>query len=204
LHELLRGAQEVGAHTEEIIAEETNLKYCKGCLRCNLLKHCAIKGDDWIALSNKIIDSNVLIFASPIYFHHLTASLKKVLDRFRSFLNVQITEDGLQHTPWQNWQKQFVILLGLGSSCDADARPLVDLFSFITNTLGPENRLHTIIATRLAVTNQIRMTKEQLETLYRKLQLPAHLAGLDYKRNQLLLKRCYTLGKELCKREPKS
>jgi NAD(P)H-dependent FMN reductase len=197
LHELLRGAQDAGARTEEIIAEKLNLKYCKGCLRCNRLQRCSIPDDDWPALSQKISAANVVVFASPVYFHHLTASLKKVLDRFRSFIHVQITETGLKHTPWQQWQKQFVLLLSLGSSVDDDARPIIELFNFLTSVLGPDNRLTTIVGARLAVVNQVLMTRDQLRSLYPKLQLPVALADVDYERNRMLVQRCYHLGREL-------
>ena len=197
LHELLRGAQDAGARTEEIIAEELNLKYCKGCLRCNRLQRCSIQDDDWPALSQKIRAADVVVFASPVYFHHLPASLKKVLDRFRSFIHVQITETGLKHTPWQRWQKQFVLLLSLGSSVDDDARPAIDLFIFLTSVLGPDNRLTTIVGARLAVINQVLMTRDQLRSLYPKLQLPVALADVDYERNKMLVQRCYHLGREL-------
>jgi len=197
LHELLRGAQDAGARTEEIIAEELNLKYCKGCLRCNRLQRCSIPDDDWPALSQKISAANVVVFASPVYFHHLTASLKKILDRFRSFIHVQITESGLKHTPWQQWQKQFVLLLSLGSSVDDDARPIIELFNFLTSVLGPDNRLTTIVGARLAVVNQVLMTRDQLRSLYPKLQLPVALADVDYERNKMLVQRCYHLGREL-------
>ena len=197
LHELLRGAQDAGARTEEIIAEQLNLKYCKGCLRCNRLQRCSIPDDDWPALSQKISAADVVVFASPVYFHHLTASLKKVLDRFRSFIHVQITETGLKHTPWQQWQKQFVLLLSLGSSVDDDARPIIELFNFLTSVLGPNNRLTTIVGARLAVVNQVLMTRDQLRSLYPKLQLPVALADVDYERNKMLVQRCYHLGREL-------
>ena len=197
LEELLRGAREAGAKAEKILSDEVDLKYCKGCLRCNLLKRCAIKGDDWQELSTKILDADVLVFASPIYFHHLTAPLKKILDRFRSFLHVQLAENGLKHTPWHKWEKQFILILCLGSSDKSDAQPVIDLFEFITSILGPANKLHSIVGTRLAVTNQVKMTKAELATLYPKLTLPSHLVGQDFQRNQLLLKKCYNLGKKL-------
>ena len=99
VREFLRGAREAGARAEELVAEELNLKYCRGCLRCNVLKRCSIKGDDWEAVSQKILEADVLVFASPIYFHHLTAPLKKLLDRFRSFIHVQITNRGCGTRP---------------------------------------------------------------------------------------------------------
>lgn len=182
---------------EEIVADKVNLEYCRGCLKCNILKRCRVRGDDWPVLSKKILDTDVLIFASPIYFHHLTASLKKILDRFRSFVHVQVTENGLKHTPWHKWQKQFVLLLCLGSSNKADAQPVIDFFTFMTAMLGDGNVLQSIISTRFVVTSQVKMTGEELSELYHKLELPSHLAEHDSERNQKLLRRCYELGRDL-------
>ena len=200
LSEMLRGARDGGAHVEQIIAETVNLKYCQGCLKCNLIKRCRIRGDDWPELSRKILDADVLIFATPIYFHHLTAPLKKVLDRFRSFVHVQVTKDGLKHTPWHEWHKKFVLLLCLGSSSKADAQPVIDFFTFMTAMLGEDNRLHSIIGTRFVVTDQVKMTREELRKLYSKLDLPAYLTEQDYEHNQMLLKGCYELGKKLAEK----
>lgn len=197
LQELIRGANEAGVKVEQIAAQDIDLKYCTGCLKCNLVKNCAIRNDDWQELSQKMLNANVLVFASPVYFHHLTAPLKKILDRFRSFMHVQITEHGLKHTPWHKWQKQFILLLSLGSSVDDDAQPIVDLFKFIIEVLGPENKLTSIIGTRLAVVNQVGMSREELTILYSKLKLPLHLVDQDYQRNQQLLQQCYELGKKI-------
>ena len=197
LQEFLRGAEEAGANVETIIAQDVNLKYCTGCLKCNFIKQCAIQNDDWQELSQKILDADVLVFASPVYFHHVTAPLKKILDRFRSFMHVQLTEHGLKHTPWHQWRKHFVLLLCLGSSLDDDAQPIIDLFKFMNEVLGTENQLTSIIGTRLAVVNQARMSKEELSILYSKLKLPAYLVDEDFRRNQQLLKQCYELGKKL-------
>ena len=112
-------------------------------------------------------------------------------------MHVQITEHGLKHTPWHQWRKHFVLLLSLGSSVSDDARPIIDLFKFISEVLGPENKLTSIFGTRLAVAKQVRMSREELSTLYSKLKLSAHLADQDYQRNQQLLEQCYELGKKL-------
>lgn len=194
LQEFVRGAKEAGAIVEEIVAQDLSLKFCTGCLKCNLIKQCAIRNDEWQMLSQKILEAQTLVFASPIYFHHITAPLKKVLDRFRSFMHVQITESGLKHTPWQEWHKHFILLLCLGSPRPDDAQPVIDLFKFITKELGPANYLTAIIGTRLAVVNQVKLTTDALKVLYSKLQLPLQLVDEDYQRNQQLLKQCYQLG----------
>ena len=131
LAEVLRGVREAGGQARELIAEDLNLKHCKGCLRCNILRRCALRGDEWKGLSEKILAADALVFASPVYFHHLSSPMKKLLDRFRSFINVRITPESIQHTPWQDWNKKFLLLLCMGSSDTADARPVIDLFSFM-------------------------------------------------------------------------
>jgi multimeric flavodoxin WrbA len=197
LRELLRGACDSGAHVEELNVHDLHLKDCRGCLRCNLIKRCALRGDDWPQLSQKIQKADVMVFASPVYFHHVPAPLKNLIDRFRSFVNVRITETGLQHTPWQEWKKEIFLILSLGSSSDQDAIPAIDLFSFFAETMGHDNRFSWITATRLAVVNQVKMTEEDLEKLYRKIKLPLALAKEDYLRNQDFLKKCYEKGRQL-------
>ncbi len=199
LQHFLDGAKSFTADTEEIIAGEINIEYCRGCLRCNLLRLCSVSSDDWAEISNKILNANVLVFASPIYFHHISASLKKILERFRSFVQVQITETGLIHTPWQEWDKDIVLLLCMGSSDVSDASPVIELFKYISSILGPKNRLYIITATRLAVIKQVIKTEEELRALYPKLNLPADLAKEDFLKNQKVLKQCFQLGRKLAR-----
>ncbi len=197
LQNFLEGAKRSKAVTEEIHTHELNLEYCTGCLRCNLVKRCTIRGDEWDELSINILKSNVLVFATPIYFHHVSAQLKKVIDRFRSFVHVQITETGLKHTPHAEWKKDFVLILTLGSSSEEDAQPVIELFHYMVNIMGPKNRLHVITATRLGVIKQVVKTKEELAELYPKLGLREALAKEDYEKNQKILQQCFYLGKQL-------
>jgi multimeric flavodoxin WrbA len=166
-------------------------------LRCNLLNRCSISGDNWNDLSQKIAEADVLVFASPIYFHYVTAPLKKIIDRFRSLVHVQITEQAVKHTPWQKWDKDFVLLLSMGSSDEIDAQPVVDLFEYMKEVMGEENRLHVIKATRLAVIKQITKTEDELHQLYKKLNIPEHLAEEDVIKNNKILENCFELGKNL-------
>lgn len=197
LAQVLQGAEDAGLETETVIVKDIDIKSCRGCLRCNLVKRCAIRGDDWKNLSMKIMNSDVLVFSSPVYFHHVTGELKRVLDRFRSFVNVQVTEDGLKHVPWLKWHKRFILLMAQGSSNPMDADPAIDLFNFVTRILGPKNGLTCLLGTRLIVTDQLRMDLSALSDLYQKLDLPLRLVKKDYRSNQVLLKKCYDLGRSL-------
>ncbi|HRW63086.1 MAG TPA: flavodoxin family protein [Bacteroidales bacterium] len=184
-------------YVDHVQAKELNIEFCNGCLRCNLIKRCSISGDDWNNLSQKISDADILVFASPIYFHYVSAPLKKIIDRFRSFVHVQITEEGVKHTPWNAWQKDFVLLLSMGSSNDMDAQPVVDLFEYITEVMGESNRLYVVKATRLAFVNQILKPVDELAPVYKKLNLPEELAIPDAHKNKALLESIEKLGFDL-------
>lgn len=59
-----------------------NIKECRGCDQC-LKKgeeYCSIK-DDISELREKLINADGIIFASPVYVCHVTATFKKVIDR---------------------------------------------------------------------------------------------------------------------------
>jgi NAD(P)H-dependent FMN reductase len=197
IKQFTEGVNENDASIEYVLAKDLNIEYCNGCLRCNLIKRCSISGDDWNDLSAKILEADVLVFASPIYFHYVSAPLKMIIDRFRSFVHVQITEEGVKHTPWFKWEKDFVLLLSMGSSNAIDAQPVVDLFEYMKEVMGDNNRLHVIKATRLAVIKQITKSEEELTELYPKLKIPVDLAKEDNLRNQNVLKESYELGVEL-------
>lgn len=197
LQHFIDGAKNNTENIEQVQAKDVEIKFCNGCLRCNLIKRCSIRDDDWTDLSQKIDEADILVFASPIYFHYVTAPLKNIIDRFRSFIHVQITETGLIHTPYKKWNKDFVLLLSMGSSDDSDAQPVIDLFEYMKGVMGDGNRLHAIKATRLAVIKQVQKNEEELKELYPKLQLDENLAENDFVKNQEVLSQCFELGKRL-------
>lgn len=197
MRHFIDGAKKNSAHVDIVDPYKVKINYCTGCLRCNLLKECSVSNDEWQMVNDKIQDADVLVFASPIYFHHVSAPLKKIIDRFRSFVRVQITKTGVKHTAWKNWEKDFVLLLSMGSSDPIDAKPVIELFEFITEILGHKNKLHVITGTRLAIAKQIEKNADILKILYPKLELDRDLADGDFIKNQELLQKCYNLGLEL-------
>jgi len=197
LRAFVSGAEENGAMPDLYHSHRLNLKECSGCLRCNVLMRCSLRDDDWEEISKKIIESEVLVFGSPIYFHHLPSSMKKMLDRFRSLVHVRISESGLIHTPYHQWNKDIVLILSMGASGIDDAQPLIDLFTYICEIMGPGNRLHVITGTRLAMVKQVTLDENELSKLYRKMGLPESLVPEDFQKNTRLLVKCHELGKKL-------
>lgn len=202
LQQFIEGANYHKVPTEILNIGDMHLEYCRGCLRCNILGHCAIRDDEWEQISQKMDEADILVFATPVYFHHVTAQMKKLIDRFRSFIHVQITETGLIHTPVKTWNKDYILLLSMGSPDIIDAQPVIDLFRFMTQILDSESKLHSIIATRVAVLQQLLKSKEELGILYKRMNIPMHLVDVDFDRNQKTLDLCYTLGKQLTQKSP--
>lgn len=78
--EFAKGAAENGHEVEKICVAEKNIGYCRACYACKNSGICAIK-DDMAELLQKIIDADVLVLASPVYFYSIDAQLKAVIDR---------------------------------------------------------------------------------------------------------------------------
>lgn len=78
--EFARGAVESGHMVEKIRVAERNIGYCKACYACRGTGICAIK-DDMAEIMQKMIDCDVMVLASPVYFYSIDAQLKAVIDR---------------------------------------------------------------------------------------------------------------------------
>lgn len=78
--EFAKGALEAGNEVEIIRVAEKNIGYCRACYACRDGGVCAIK-DDMGEILQKMIDADVLVLASPVYFYSINAQLKTVIDR---------------------------------------------------------------------------------------------------------------------------
>lgn len=78
--EFMKGAREGGHEVEKIRVAEKKIDYCRACYACRGTGVCAIK-DDMAEVLQKMIDADVLVLASPVYFYSIDAQLKAVIDR---------------------------------------------------------------------------------------------------------------------------
>lgn len=79
--EFLRGAQEAGHAVEKIRVASKNIAPCSACYYCRSHAGECVHKDDMAELLQKIIDADVLVLASPVYFYSICAQLKAVIDR---------------------------------------------------------------------------------------------------------------------------
>ena len=84
IRKVTKGAESKGAAVETIRLAELNIGECDGCMSCWKGKHC-IKSDDMLDIYPKIIDSDVILFGTPVYWYGPTALMKAFIDRFLYF-----------------------------------------------------------------------------------------------------------------------
>jgi multimeric flavodoxin WrbA len=76
----LDGAQAKGATIEKVVLKTLQYSPCRGCNACHKSGECIVN-DDAIGLDEKILTSDCLAVASPIYTMGITAELKGFIDR---------------------------------------------------------------------------------------------------------------------------
>lgn len=84
LEEALRGAGSAGAKTELVNLYDLTYKGCISCFGCKrkgaIPCHCYQK-DDLSPVLEKVLQSDVLLLGSPIYFGDVTGEMRKFLER---------------------------------------------------------------------------------------------------------------------------
>ena len=79
--EFAKGATESGHNVEKIHVSEKNIHPCIACYHCSKNSGACVFKDDMAEILQKMIDADVLVLASPVYFYSIDAQLKAVIDR---------------------------------------------------------------------------------------------------------------------------
>lgn len=75
-----KGAAEKGHQVGKVFLAQQKIAYCSGCGICQNTGKCVIQ-DDMSAIMDKMVDADVLVFATPIYFYNMSAQMKTLIDR---------------------------------------------------------------------------------------------------------------------------
>jgi len=197
------GARDAGAEVELVYAADLHIKPCAGCLRCNLVKKCTLRDDDFAAFAERFSASDAAAFVTPVYFHWMSSQLKVLMDRFRSFMHIRILPHTLIHTPVVRVPARWAFISVLGSPREDDAIRLMEFFRGLAKMFKGEV-VGEMIASKLAVRKQVSMTEEELRTTFEKLgmdvdlAMPYHTIYLSY------LTRAEQMGRKLAKPQEKA
>ena len=79
-----QGAEESGHTVEMIEVCKLHINPCTGCVACGYEGDC-VQRDDNDIIRNKLLNCDMVVFATPLYYYGMSAQLKTVVDRFCAY-----------------------------------------------------------------------------------------------------------------------
>ena len=83
-----KGAEVAGHQVELISLRGKDIKFCVGCLSCQQTGACIFK-DDVPAIMERVLNADVVCWATPIYYYEMSGQMKTLIDR----MNAMYTKD---------------------------------------------------------------------------------------------------------------
>lgn len=80
----IEGATEAGHDVYRFDAAFEDVKPCLSCEYCSNHESECVHKDSMDKLNEKLLDSDMVVFVSPIYYYTMSAQIKAVLDRFHA------------------------------------------------------------------------------------------------------------------------
>lgn len=100
----LKGASDAGHSCKVIDVTRMNIHPCTGCVACGYEGPCVQKDDNEI-IKSKLLNCDMIVFATPLYYYGMSAQLKTVVDRFcayNSSLNSRRLKSALLAVAWNS------------------------------------------------------------------------------------------------------
>ncbi len=145
--EFIRGAKENGHEVFRFDTARSDVKNCMACQSCAMGSKPCIHKDDFVELRENILNSDVIVFVTPIYYFGMTSTLKKVIDRFYSI-----------DTQLKNKQNKAVLISVQHSPVDIVKESLNQHYNAILNWLNMQNA-GIINATGIENVEQLKTTQ---------------------------------------------
>lgn len=148
--EFMRGAVESGNDVEKVRVADLDIGFCRGCYFCT--KHdgeCAVK-DDMGVLLQKMIDADVIVLSSPVYFYSIDAQLKAVIDRTVA--------------RWTEVKdKEFYYIATCADGTDASAETTIDCFRGYAACVSGAKEMGSVLGTGVYQKGEVRDTPAMKE-----------------------------------------
>lgn len=111
-------AMDKNGHTTRVLdAVKLNVKHCIGCGNCERTGDCVFTDDDFTRLVlPALIEADLLVLSSPVYFYAFPADIKAVIDRGQVLWSrkYRFNSDELKHRDRKG------VLLGVGATQGKD------------------------------------------------------------------------------------
>jgi multimeric flavodoxin WrbA len=124
---IIESSQESGVNIKQIELRKKRIADCIGCYQCYKEDKCSIK-DDMINIHDEIIKSDLLIFASPLYWWGVTGLMKTFIDRLYFYYhstNGQLISG----------KKGIVVTTMAVTDVETEAKQLIEFYSLLFRRL---------------------------------------------------------------------
>lgn len=119
----MKGAAQAGHEVVRFDAAFKNVHPCIACNKCGMDGPCVFK-DDFEFVRQHIVEADMVVFATPMYYFGMSAQLKTVIDRFYA-VNGQI------HRP-----KKAALLMTYANTAASEAEPIKNHYKVLLAYLG--------------------------------------------------------------------
>jgi len=79
--QFILGAKEAGHQTEKIFLKNKKINYCVACDACKKNGGHCVQKDDMAEILEKMIATDVIVMATPVYFYTMNGQMKTFIDR---------------------------------------------------------------------------------------------------------------------------
>ena len=125
--EFIAGAHKAGHMVYKFDAAAKKIHPCIACDKCHMEKSGCVFDDDMSELNRHLIESDAVVFVSPIYYYAITSQLKAVIDRF--YANDAAIQNG----------KKSALILAFADDTDSAAKGAAESFKSMCGYLGWKN-----------------------------------------------------------------
>ncbi len=142
----IKGAKEKGHEIVRFDSAFKNVHPCVACNKCNMGMGDCVFRDDFEEVKANIVNADMVLFATPMYYFGISAQLKAVIDRFYG-INEKI------HT-----LKKSALILTYADTNDIEAEPIKSHYDRLVKYLSWEI-VGTIIAKGVWMTGSVENTQ---------------------------------------------
>lgn len=120
------GARDAGHAVEKIFLNDKHIGYCRGCGVCNTTHKC-IQKDDMAEILNKMVEADVIVMGTPVYFYSMNGQMKTLIDR---------TVPRYEEISG----KEFYFIVAAADSSHANMEKTLEAFAALQTTVCPAQR----------------------------------------------------------------
>lgn len=144
--QFIKGAQEKGHEIYRFDCAFKHVEPCRACNRCGMNGTC-IFNDDFLELRPKLIEADMVVFATPMYYFGISAQMKRVIDRFYA-INGQL----------KGHYKKAAFMMTYADTSSKEAEPMLLHYRTLMDYLGWES-VGEVVAPGVWTAGSIRNTR---------------------------------------------